>query len=144
MSEQRFRELGEKLHRQMDEAIKDAGVEVPEHPDDDAHNIAVGRSLELIASGSVNEGVASYNEWAAGAGYPGISLVSLSPLQVDIGTAIGGMVAELRDGEPVILTVGDWIRPGYARVGRHFRSPLHHWGKLILPVNDNAQSPEAA
>ena len=133
----RWRKLGERLHEKMDEAIREAGLVLPEHPEDDEHNIAVGRAIEMIAGGDVQGGIAFYNGWSETAGYPGITLVAYRPhgVQIDIGTALpGGMIAELKDGKIEILTVGEWIRPGYMRAPASFRTPTGMVGRVILPV----------
>lgn len=132
--QRRWRELGVKLHEEMDAAIAEASLEVPEHPDDDEHNIAVGRAVEMFAGGDVNGAISFYCAWAAANGYPGISLISRDPLQVDIGPAIGGMITELRNGEIAILTAGGWVRPGYMRAPSSLAIPTHDWGRLILPM----------
>lgn len=132
--QRRWRELGVNLHEQMDAAIAEARLSLAEHPEDDEHNIAVGRAAEMMVSGDVRGGIAFYCAWAKQAGYPGISLVSWDPLQVDVGLAIGGMIAELRGGETTILTAGDWVKPGYMRAPRSMFIPIAAWGKLVLPV----------
>jgi hypothetical protein len=134
--EQRWRELGIALHEKMAAAIAEAGISIPDHPDDDEHNIAVGRTLDMILRGDVMKGVHFYCSWAKEHGYPGIGVTSWGQtyLQIDIGTAIGGMIAELRDGEVTILTVGEWIRPGFVRAPQSFFTPVALWGRLILPV----------
>lgn len=103
--------MGADLHELMSAAIAEAGAPWLPHEDDKEHNVAVGKALWLFRTDSPDQAAAFYNVWAAAHGYPGVQVVSLNPLRVDIGTAIGGMIAELRGENVHIATVGNWIRP---------------------------------
>lgn len=137
------RVLGELLHEKMNEAIKEAGANLPDHPEDHDHDIAVGQAMALIQRGQANAGVLHYNERARAAGYPPIVLRSFKPLRVDLSPPIGGMIAELRDGEVIILSVGDWVRPGYVKIKPSMFAPIDRWGDVVpqAPARKRAQRP---
>lgn len=145
--QRRWRELGDDLHRKMDEAIAEAGLALPQHPEDDEHNIAVGRTVGMLLGAEVqkgsarwqvvNEAASFYSAWAKAHGYPGIAVISWAdPLQLDIGEGVGGMVAELRGGQVTILSAGpEWVRPGWERVKPgSFGWPIVFHNRLIVPV----------
>lgn len=71
----------------------------PNHPDDEAHDRAVGAAVRMIRAGNVEKGVATYNKWAVFAGYMPVRLMSVNPTVVDIGTAIVGV----NDGRVEVL-----------------------------------------
>lgn len=62
---------------------------VPEEPhaDDPLHDQYVGIAIEMIRGGQACKAVGFYNRWAVMAGYLPVTLLSLEPLMVDIGTA---------------------------------------------------------
>lgn len=137
------RALGELLHEKMNEAIKEAGANLPDHPEDHEHDIAVGQAMALIQRGHANAGVLHYNEWARAAGYPPIVLRAFNPPRVDLSPPIGGMIAELRDGEVIILSVGDWVRPGYVKIKPSMFAPIDRWGDVVsqAPTHKRALRP---
>lgn len=137
------RVLGETLHKKMNEAIAEAGVVLPDHPEDHEHDAAVGAALALIQRGQVNAGVLFYNKWADAAGYPPIELRAFNPPRVDLSPSIGGMIAELRDGDVAILSVGDWVRPGYIKIKPSMFSPIARWGDVVpqAPMREKRSRP---
>lgn len=76
--EQRWRQLGTKVRRQMEAATKEAGASLlPRFNDDDESHIAVGRTLELISEGAgAREAINLFNAWAAATGRFGMSCVA--------------------------------------------------------------------
>lgn len=81
---------GQAFHARL-EAAK-AGSDSPAHPDDPAHDRAVGAALLMARAGHTHKGVGIYNRWAAFAGYAQIE--ALSPSVIDIRDAL----IELRPG----------------------------------------------
>jgi hypothetical protein len=79
---------GEAFHM----AIDAARLSLPEHPADTIQDRAVGATVSMIRSGSVQKGVWFYNRWALHAGYPGVRLLSAQPPILDTGE---GVIVEL-------------------------------------------------
>lgn len=79
---------GRLFHRRLDEEFARHGAPFDNHPDDEAHDRYVGACAAMILTGQPEKAVVLYNRWARFAGYDPISLVSRSPLLVDIGTAL--------------------------------------------------------
>lgn len=99
-------QIGQALHEQFENAKLTWGVTSPGHPDDDAHNRAAGASVLMFQRNNPHKAVLTYNRWAAFAGYPPISMLSLNPLLIDLGgmlvtlSAAGGMeVLQCRSGQ---------------------------------------------
>jgi hypothetical protein len=149
---QRWRDLGEQLHEQMDAAIAESAWTLPKHSDDAEHLVSVGRAMEAIrkaeAAGDldgVKEAVALYNALADRDGCPGITFLwptwpprhgcGAEGVQFDIGTAIpGGMIAEIKSGAITILSVGKWVRPGFERQPPSMYTLVDAVGRVIRPV----------
>lgn len=81
-------EAGRTFHARLDEEFERHGVPFDNHPDDEAHDRYVGVATEMILKGQPEKAVVLYNRWARFAGYRCISLVSRSPLLIDIGSAL--------------------------------------------------------
>lgn len=79
---------GKAFHARLDEECARHGVREENHPDEDCHDVYVGACAETIYAGQPEKAVVLYNRWARFAGYGLISLVSKSPLLIDIGSAI--------------------------------------------------------
>jgi len=90
---------GRKFHELLEQAKNAMGSELPVHPEDEAHDRAVGACVAMIKSGNTIKGINYYNKWAAFAGYGQTQLLSEQPVVVDIGDAILG----LTNGEVEIL-----------------------------------------
>lgn len=88
---------GREFHAALEEAKVAAGSELPVHPEDDAHDRAVGAAALMIKAGQTDKGVAFYNRWAIFAGYATIAAVSQGV--VDVRDAI----VEVRDGQMGVL-----------------------------------------
>lgn len=78
-------ERGAWFHRELVEQKAKVGFpgEAP-HPDDLAHDRAVGACAAMIVGGQIPKGINLYNRWAKFAGYGEIRVVSLDPLLLDI------------------------------------------------------------
>jgi hypothetical protein len=76
-------EDGRALHHLFDEAMGNAGVEAPPHPDDPTHDRYAGATVRMCTRGQARKGVEVYNLWAAAAGYTPVTLLSESPPVVD-------------------------------------------------------------
>lgn len=79
--------LGKEFHRRLDEGLEARGIVFKNHEDDQCHELYVGACIEMIYGGQPEKAVALYNRWARFSGYAPISVKSLNPLIVDIGTA---------------------------------------------------------
>lgn len=85
---------GHWFHEQL-EAVKTTEL----HPDDPAHERAVGAAVRMILRGNAAKGVATYNRWALFAGYAPIALLNDTPAVIDVVDA----VVEVRDDKMEIL-----------------------------------------
>lgn len=85
---------GERFHAFLKAAKRAAGSELPEHPDEPAHERAVGAALLMIERGQVAKGAAFYNRWARMAGYAEIKLISDAPVAIDAMDAVIGIGSE--------------------------------------------------
>ena len=92
--------VGEWFHAALDEAKAAAGSARPTHPDDQAHDRAVGAAIEMLRAGQIGKALGTYNRWASFAGYLPISLVSTAPVTLDVGDA----VIELNNGNLEVVT----------------------------------------
>lgn len=77
---------GRAFHDTLEAAKTAAGSTLPTHPDDEAHDRAVGAAVLMIRGGNMSKAVAFYNRWAIFAGYATIE--ALSPSLVDVRDAI--------------------------------------------------------
>ena len=92
--------VGRKFHDQLHAAKAAAGSTAPDHPDDEAHDRAVGASALMILSANPVKGVWAYNRWASFAGYQPIRLLSEAPVMVDVVDAI----VSAKDGAMEVLS----------------------------------------
>lgn len=81
-------ESGVRFHRRLDEERLRHGVTEENHPDDPAHDVAVGACAEMVYGGEPEKGAYFFNAWARFAGYGMISIVSRNPILIDIGNAV--------------------------------------------------------
>lgn len=81
-------ESGKAFHARLDEERDRLGFPDDKHPDEDCHDLYVGACAEMVYAGQPEKGIVLYNRWAKFAGYGPISLVSKSPLLIDIGTSV--------------------------------------------------------
>jgi hypothetical protein len=89
---------GHWFHDGMERTLAGAGM--PPHSDDPAHERAVGAAVAMIAARNHRKGVWFYNRWARLAGYPVVSVLSETPLAIDVGA---GVVVEARDGTMEVI-----------------------------------------
>jgi hypothetical protein len=90
---------GEWFHDSLSAAKKLSGSDLPEHAHDPAHERAVGAAVRMIRAGNARKGIGLYNQWARFAGYLPVSLISETPVIVDVGDA----VVELNGSEMEVL-----------------------------------------
>lgn len=90
---------GRAFHDALQAAKTAAGVTLPPHPDDEAHDRAAGSAWLIVNAGQTLKGVGLYNRWGCFAGYARIEAVGHQT--VDIGEAI----VEIRDGTTHVLLV---------------------------------------
>jgi hypothetical protein len=80
-------EEGHALHVALEAAKEAAGSTAPVHPDDDAHDRAVGLSCLMAKAGNTAKAVWAYNRWARLAGYRQAQILPPPPPVLDIGDA---------------------------------------------------------
>jgi len=86
---------GRAFHEALERAKAEAGSRLPTHPEDDAHDRAVGASLLMARAGNARKAVHLYNRWARFAGYAPGALLSDAPATFDVGDAIVAFTPEL-------------------------------------------------
>ncbi len=99
---------GKAFHDALQAAKDAAGVNVPQHPDDEAHDRAAGAAWLIVNAGQTMKGVGFYNRFATVAGYQPITAVGHQT--VDIAEA----VVEIRDGATHVLTLRAPLSDGSA------------------------------
>lgn len=82
---------GRRFHANLEAAKLAAGSDLATHPDDDAHDRAVGSAYLMMLAGNARKGVWTYNRWAALAGYQTIEILSEAPLMIDVRDAVVGL-----------------------------------------------------
>lgn len=87
---------GAKFHEALEWA---KGPDVHQHPEDIAHDQAVGAALMMAYAGQIDRGVAFFNRWAMFAGYAQIERIG--PREIDIQDAL----IEIADGCVNVLMV---------------------------------------
>lgn len=88
---------GRAFHGALEIAKIASGSTLPIHPDDVAHDRAVGAACLMIRGGQVAKGVAFYNRWAIFAGYA--TIAQISDTLIDVQDAI----IEVRGGQMEVL-----------------------------------------
>lgn len=91
------KKAGEAFHDALEGAKIAAGSTLPIHPEDVAHDQAVGAACLMIGAGQVAKGVAFYNRWAILAGYA--TITQISDTLIDVRDAI----IEVRGGKMEVL-----------------------------------------
>jgi hypothetical protein len=76
------------FHARLEQEYERHGFVHDPHPDEEAHDLAVGACVEMIYGGEAEKGIILYNRWARFAGYGQINLISRNPLVIDIGESI--------------------------------------------------------
>lgn len=82
---------GQAFHDRLETERVRLDHQTPIHPDEDCHNLHVGACAEMIYGGQPEKAVVLYNRWARFVGfdcYKPVSVVSRSPLLIDIAQAI--------------------------------------------------------
>lgn len=92
---------GHWFHEKLEAAKIAAGSQMPIHEDDDAHDLYVGATVEMIAAGQIMKAMSFYARWSAFAGYGPIAVIADNPVVIDIGDAL---LAVRGDDFDVILT----------------------------------------
>jgi|SRR3972149_236101 len=80
--------LGHWFNEELERAKIAAGSKIPTHPDDEAHDRAVGAALSMAWAGKPHKALWAYNDWARFAAYAELELVSDAPVIIDIADAI--------------------------------------------------------
>lgn len=84
--------IGQQFHAGLDDAIQGGTGKRPgAHPDEEAHDRAVGAAMMMVLAGNPRKGVWAYNRWARLAGYWPITLLSETPPVLDVRDAIVGV-----------------------------------------------------
>lgn len=90
---------GRKFHAALEAAKIEAGSALPVHPEDEAHDRAVGAAALTVMAGQPAKAVGLYNRWASFAGYATIEAVGHN--LIDVRDAI----VEVSGGEMRVLLV---------------------------------------
>lgn len=77
---------GHAFHEALESAKKAAGSELPDHPEDAAHERVVGAAVLMARAGLAQKAVGVYGRWATFAGYATIEIVG--PNLIDVRDAI--------------------------------------------------------
>lgn len=88
---------GQAFHTLLEESKRAIGSQLPVHPEDLAHDRAVGAAILMAKAGQIEKGVGLYNRWAIFAGYETIAVIA--PNVVDVRDAIVGV----RNGQMEVL-----------------------------------------
>jgi hypothetical protein len=89
---------GKWFHQRLEELTAALGKTIPEHYEEPAHNRAVGAACLMFEAGNPIKAQAFYNLWAKIAGFPGIRIISLNPVIVDMDqvvVSVGGNDMEI-------------------------------------------------
>jgi hypothetical protein len=81
-------ESGRMFHDRLEQEFERHSAKPEVHPDEDCHDLYVGACAETIYAGQPEKAIVLYNRWARFSGYGQISLISKSPLLIDIGSAV--------------------------------------------------------
>ena len=81
-------ERGQWFHRRLDDEFKTFHQAPPPHAEDGVHDRYVGAACEMYLGDQPAKATVLYNRWAIMAGYLPITVASLVPLTIDIGTAL--------------------------------------------------------
>jgi hypothetical protein len=79
---------GRSFHKRLDEEFAHHKALHENHPDEECHDRYVGACAEMIYGGQPEKAVVLYNRFARFSGYATISMVSRSPLLIDIWSAL--------------------------------------------------------
>lgn len=79
---------GHWFHEELEAAKAATGSPLPTHPDDEAHDRAVGAAILMARAGNPQKASATYNMWARLAGYQQIFLISTTPPIFDVIDAV--------------------------------------------------------
>ncbi len=90
---------GHAFHDTLEAAKKACGSVLAVHPEDEAHDRAVGACVLMVKGGQTQKGVAIYNRWSAFAGYANIQAITSTVIDVV------DAVIEIRDGAMGVLLV---------------------------------------
>lgn len=88
---------GEWFHRQFE------AYGLPAHPEDLAHDRAVGAAVLMAKAGLHRKSVWFYNRWARLAGYPIATLLNEAPVTIDMSVPGLQCVVQVRDGQMEVL-----------------------------------------
>lgn len=75
---------GKQFHIELESQYRRMGKSLPIHDDDEMHDRYVGGTMLMLDGRQPLKAIVFYNRWAKMSGYEPISLVSVSPLVVDI------------------------------------------------------------
>lgn len=88
---------GQAFHEALEAAKIAAGSTLPVHPDDTAHDRAVGACCLMVKGGQAAKGIAFLNRWSIFAGYATIAAISESLIDVQ------DAIIEVRGGQMEVL-----------------------------------------
>lgn len=77
--------FGRWFHERLEELTDN---KIPVHYDEPAHNRAVGASVMMFRAGNPIKAVTTYNQWAKFAQFPGIKMLAINPVILDMDQVI--------------------------------------------------------
>lgn len=82
-------ERGLWFHNRIDTELHDKGIHQPEHVDTNTvHNQYVGAACEMVLGKQPHKALVFYNRWAVMSGYSPLSMVTETPLVLDVGNNV--------------------------------------------------------
>lgn len=89
------------FHDQLEKLTAEMGATIPVHYEEISHNKAAGAAVMMYRAGNGLKATRYYNRWAAHAGFPGVTLLGVNPVILDMHQVI----VALRDNDLEILQV---------------------------------------
>lgn len=99
--EESLEQEGREFHEISEEAIREAGLDLPQHAEDRIHDRYVGATVRMCRRGQSRKGVLLYNLWSSAAGYPPAKFISDDPVIIDAG--LGMLMGLKADGAMEVL-----------------------------------------
>lgn len=90
---------GHAFHEMLEAAKRQAGSQLPKHPDDPTHDRAAGAAALMAKAGQAAKAAWIYSRWACLAGYQTIELVQDEPPVIDVRDAL----VTVKDGTLEVL-----------------------------------------
>lgn len=90
---------GNWFHERLETLTTEAGAKIPVHYDEPSHIMAAGAATMMYRTGNAVKATKYYNRWVAHAGFPGVFLLNINPVVLDMHQVI----ITVRDGDFEVL-----------------------------------------